>query len=93
MAMNGEELGTYIAEQLADPKVPAAMRKSLTEQWQKLGKVLVDYFVANGEMVVYIPETENTSGSVTTIPSLTGKATYQAAVGSSENMGRRGDRD
>ena len=80
--MNGEELGTYIAEQLADPKVPAAMRKSLTQQWQKLGKVLVDYFIANGEMEVIIPEGVQVSPD-NTLPQIKGKATYQIT---SENI-------
>jgi hypothetical protein len=63
MPMNGNVLGTDIANAVMDSRATAEARAKVTENWQKIADVLVKHIQDNAEVQAGIPV--KTTGSAT----------------------------
>jgi hypothetical protein len=63
MPMNGNAMGTDIAEAIMDSKATAAARAKVIENWQKIGDVIVKHIQDNADVQAGIPV--KTTGTAT----------------------------
>jgi len=66
MAMNGNDLGTEIAEAIMNSDIPTEVKEEVEKLWKKIGTAIVNHIQENAEIPAGIAVSTSGGGGQTT---------------------------